>query len=67
MLRRGRDRPGAALSPVCDAEFAALMEPLGPWGGTDRIAVAVSGGPIRSASAFWPRAGHRRAVSAPSG
>jgi len=34
----------AGPSPVTDAEFAALMAPLGPWPAARRIAVAVSGG-----------------------
>ena len=32
------------FSPISETEFAALMQPLGPWSGTARIAVAVSGG-----------------------
>jgi len=33
-----------ATSPVTEAEFAALMAPLGPWPTDRRVAVAVSGG-----------------------
>lgn len=38
------DAPSAARQPVAAAEFAALMEPLGPFEALPALAVAVSGG-----------------------
>ena len=34
----------ATAGAISDAEFAGLIEPLGPWPGTRHVAVAVSGG-----------------------
>ncbi|WP_135470927.1 tRNA lysidine(34) synthetase TilS, partial [Crenalkalicoccus roseus] len=50
------DRP----APLTDAEFAALMAPLGPFGAAPRLAAGVSGGPHSLALALladaWARA-----------
>ena len=53
---------GLAGAPLGQAEFAALMAPLGPWGAARHVAVAVSGG-ADSLCLAWLAAGWGRPLA----